>query len=165
MIINNKISIAQLIYNQSERNINVIPDELMNNIIESEGSLDFFRNKISEIIDSIGSDEKKYKIDHLNILLVGRKGVGKTTLIKYILDLDNNNINNNPSDFQEYTSQTIKYLKLIEVKGVGYDEGPDIICQKIKNYINNLSNSNSQNFNKVIHCIWYCLTDKRVLEE
>ena len=72
MIINNKISIAQLIYNQSERNINVIPDELMNNIIESEGSLDFFRNKISEIIDSIGSDEKKYKIDHLNILLVGK---------------------------------------------------------------------------------------------
>ena len=109
--------------------------------------------------------KKKYKIEHLNILLVGRKGVGKTTLIKYILDLDNNNINNNPSDFQEYTSQTIKYLKLIEVKGVGYDEGPDIICQKIKNYINNLSNSNGQNFNKVIHCIWYCLTDKRVLEE
>ena len=165
MIINNKESNAQLIYNQKSKNNNVIPDGLVDSIIESEEIPDFFINKISEIIDSIGSDEKKYKIEHLNILLVGRKGVGKTTLIKYILDLDNNNINNNPSDFQEYTSQTIKYLKLIEVKGVGYDEGPDIICQKIKNYINNLSNSNGQNFNKVIHCIWYCLTDKRVLEE
>ena len=40
-------------------------------------------------------------------------------------------------------------MKLIEVKGVGYDEGPDIICQKIKNYINNLSNSNGQKLTKL----------------
>ena len=59
MIINNKESNAQLIYNQKSKNNNVIPDGLVDSIIESEEIPDFFINKISEIIDSIGSDEKK----------------------------------------------------------------------------------------------------------
>jgi hypothetical protein len=54
MIINNKESNAKLIYNQKSKN-----NGLVDSIIESEEIPDFFINKISEIIDSIGSDEKK----------------------------------------------------------------------------------------------------------
>ena len=73
---------------------------------------------------------------------------------------------NNNTDFKTYSSNKIKYLKLIEVKGIGYDEDstPDKIKQKIEKYIGGLKNSNSQNYNNVINCIWYCISGPRFEE-
>ena len=75
-----------------------ISNELVYQIIENEGSYNFFKNKIIREIESITYDDEKYKIEHLTILLVGRKEVGKTTLINYILDLENNNENNDKNN-------------------------------------------------------------------
>ena len=138
-----------------------ISNELVHQIIENEGSYNFFKNKIIREIESITYDDEKYKIEHLTILLVGRKEVGKTTLINYILYLENNKENNdknnniNNNDFKEYTSSKIKYLKLIEAKGIGYDKdaSPEIIKEKIKAHIGKAINSNAQNYNNVINCI------------
>ena len=54
----------------------------------------FYKKKIINGILSIKNNDNIYQIKHLKILLVGRKGVGKTTLIKYMLNLDEKNINN-----------------------------------------------------------------------
>ena len=123
--------------------------EIIKRIILNEDSHNFIKNKILKKIDSIASDDEKFKIDNLTILVIGRKGIGKTLLIKYILELSDNHIINNNNIFQEFTSKRIKFLKLIEIKGIGYSKGATI--QNIKDYIDSLIKN--KNYNNVIHCI------------
>ena len=71
-------------------------------------SLFIYKNLIRNNINII----QLFNINCFNILLIGRKGVGKTTVTAYILDTSNNNANikkiiiNN--DFIEYTSEKVK---------------------------------------------------------
>ena len=69
-------------------------NNLINKVINNENSSIVYKKKIIDEIISIKNNDNIYQIDHLKILLIGRKGVGKTTLIKYMLNLDEKNINN-----------------------------------------------------------------------
>ena len=176
-----KSAITKIFYDKREKVENIILDnnklytfqninkEIVMKISRNEDSYNYFKNKIIREIESIANDNEKYKIDCLNILLVGRKGIGKTTLIKYILDSVTDNYrdtyNKSNDDFTPYTSKKIKYLKLIEVKGIGYDNdsSPETIKRKIKEYTNKI-NSNALNYNNVINCIWYCISGPRFEE-
>jgi len=106
-------------------------DELISNIIKSEESEKIFKRKIIDNIKSIKNNDNEFKIDYLTILLVGRKGIGKTTLINYMLELngeepDNQNKGNKAKDnFVTYKSNNVPYLKLVEFKGIGYDKDSD----------------------------------------
>ena len=160
----NKANIENIILNDNQfYYVQNISQEIIQRIPLNEDSHNFIKNKILKKIDSIANDDGKYKIDNLTILVIGRKGIGKTTLIKYILELSNNNIINNNDIFREFTSQKIKFLKLIEIKGIGYSQGATI--QNIKDYIDSLISSNNNNYNNVIHCIWYCISDTRFIKE
>ena len=107
-------------------------------------------------------------IEHLNIILVGPSGAGKSTLINEILKMDP------PIETgfgrpitmksEEYVSNNIKYLRLIDSRGIEkdpkygldtvYKDVQDIIGQKIK----------ENNPDKYIHCIWYCWKGTRLEE-
>lgn len=133
----NKGKIIDYISNNDKlSSISDIKEKIIHQIIINEGSFNFIEGKILKEIEEIAGNDEECKINNLNILLIGREGVGKTTLIKYILG-DNchyESIKNN--DFIIYTSQEINYLKIIEVKGIGYDIDctPDNIYSKINNY-------------------------------
>jgi ATPase subunit of ABC transporter with duplicated ATPase domains len=113
-----KLNIENKIYNE------------ISNIIKYENTEEIFKKKIIDEINMVKSDYTKFQIEHLTILLIGRKGVGKSTLIKYILKLnedddyyeDNNSQNTN---FKTYTSKAVTHLKLVEFKGIGLDTGSD----------------------------------------
>ena len=124
--------------NDKLSSISDIKDKIIHEIITNEKSLNFIQNKILKEIEIIEGDDEKCKINNLNILLVGRKGVGKTTLIKYILGSNCHYESIKDNDFIIYTSKEIKHIKIIEVKGVGYDKNstPDNIYLKINDYIN-----------------------------
>ena len=103
---------------------------LIQEIIEKEDSRNIYKNKIIDEIKNIRNDRNKNKIDHLTILLVGNKNVGKTTLIKYMLGLSDDEIENikngNENDyFVIYKSNRVSYLHLVEFKGIGYDQNND----------------------------------------
>ena len=141
-------------------------ENMISNIIDNERSKEIYKEKIINEIKRIKEDKNKYNIEHLTILLVGKKGVGKTTLINYMLKLDENYKGNiiDEEYFKIYTSNKVPYLKLIEFKGIGVDIGndPEIIGEGAYNCINNMINSNSRsNYNDIIHCIWYCTTGTR----
>jgi len=152
-----KLNIENKIYNEISK------------IIKYENTEEIFKKKIIDEINMIKEDEKKFQIEHLTILLIGRKGVGKSTLIKYILDLNEDDeyyLDTNSQDkiFTSYTSKTVTHLKLVEFKGIGLDIGsdPEFIGNEAVNCIKEEMNKNKEkNFNDFFHCIWYCISGTR----
>ena len=151
--------------------INITLDgNLVDTIIKNENSPNVYTKKIKDEILSIKNDDKSYQINYLKILLVGRKGVGKTTLIKYMLNLDENKINNNDSnkDFVVYENMEVPYLKLVEYRGIGLDNNsdPEIVGEEALNYIKEEIAKKNQNgdYNDFFHCIWYCISSTRFEE-
>ena len=155
----------------SKLKLGSIDTNLIENVIKNEKSQDKFRKKIANHIEDIISDKNKYNIEHLTILLVGRKNVGKTTLINYILNSENGeNIQiteDKDSNFKTYKNDNVPHLKLIEFRGISYDERSSVekIGEKSCDLINKLINKKeTNNYNDYIHCIWYCISNTRFEE-
>ena len=119
----NKSNVEKKLLNDKEfKYIPQIDINIINQIYMNEKIDDFCENKIIKEIETISNNDEKFEINHLTILMVGRQGIGKTTLIKYMLELSDdeiNKMNNVKEDFKPFTSKKVKYLKLIEVKGIG----------------------------------------------
>ncbi len=167
LFIENRINIEDILFKDRElSNIGLIKNSLISEIFENEKIDDFCKNKLIKEIKAISEDDEMFKIENLKILLVGRKGIGKTHLIKYMLEISDDDIydDGNKESFKIYTSNRVNYLKLIEVKGIGFDEDstPENIGKKIKEYINDKRN---QKFENVVHCIWYCFSGTRFENE
>ena len=164
----NKSNVEKKLLNDKEfKYIPQIDINIINQIYMNEKIDDFCENKIIKEIETISNNDEKFEINHLTILMVGRQGIGKTTLIKYMLELSDdeiNKMNNVKEDFKPFTSKKVKYLKLIEVKGIGFDDDrtPESIKESIRKYIDN---SENQNFDSVINCIRYCFSGTRFEKE
>ena len=139
-----------------------INDSLVESIFQAEFTTSMLKRKIKDKAQIYENDKEKHRINNLRILLVGRKKIGKTDLINYILELDpkENDNKNQRGDTQEFTSERVPFLNLIEYKGIGFNKDSNIekIGNSITNYISELKNNSHDKF---IHCIWYCITETR----
>lgn len=136
----------------------------LNYFIENDEIQEILKELIIEHIEKIKQNEEMYKIKNLSILIIGRKGVGKTTLIEYILNNNKYNSDNsskmNQQTFHVFESGKCPYLRLIEFKGIGFGQNnPQTIKKEAINYIK--SQEEDKNYNNIIHCIWYCISDTR----
>ena len=100
-------------------------------------------------------------IEHLNILLVGPTGVGKTTLINSLLKINLKTGIGKPQTekIESYTSEEISILRLFDSKGIEKEPtaGIDITFEEISNFI-----KSQKDPDYYIHCIWYCWTGTRL---
>ena len=134
-------------------------------IIDNDDSKNLLKEIIMENIEKINQNEQSCKIKHLSILVIGRKGVGKTTLINYILGQKNGNNNtkitgNNNNNFTIYENKNFSYLRLIEFKGIGFGKNdPETIKEEAIKYIK--KQEEFYDYNNIVHCIWYCVSDTR----
>ena len=136
---------------------------------KAKGLVTFMFNK-NQILEPINlylktlMKEAKNKIssvEHLNILLVGPAGSGKTTLINVLLKL------NLPTGFgcaitqktESHSSEEIPFLRLVDSKGIekAHGAGVDAVFREISQYI-----KNQKDPDKLVHCIWYCWTGTRL---
>ena len=143
---------------------------LKDKIIKNEETKEVMKKKIIDEINNIKNDVEKLKIEYLTILLVGRKGIGKTPLIKYIFELnqENNNIMQikTEENFTSYSKQNFP-LKIIEFKGIGYDinNSVETIAQQAFYCIQSQIKKNKRNnYNEFVHCIWYLINGVRMDE-
>jgi len=115
-------------------------------------------------------DKPKWKVNQLNILVLGIAGVGKTCLIKTLLGVDTN-----PFGFFDpitkgkpkyYTSEIVPFLKIADTQGIeissyyNQDEyGINEIEKDLTDFIKETDKSG--NPDKYVHCIWYCFNPNR----
>ena len=141
--------------------------DLVKNFMSLESAKKGYNYKIEECIKKIEKNENSYKIEYLTVMLVGKSGVGKSTLINNVLKLNQNNkAKTGTGQFQtikmdEYQSEAVKYLKLVDTRGIelNVQYGAEAVKKDAKEYIDRQIESN--NVNNFVHCIWYCITGNR----
>ena len=99
-------------------------------------------------------------------MLVGKSGVGKSTLINQFLKLKGKKAKTGAGNFQTiladvYTSKSVPFLRLVDTRGIELNEGfgAKEVRIQAENFISSqLRNGNMNNF---VHCFWYCITEAR----
>ena len=139
---------------------------MVKDIFSSDNIVNFINNNLKIKIEE--NEKNIKKTEHLNIILVGPSGVGKSTLINAILELGKET--ETVTKFGKPTTMEIKYhyspklpfIRLADSRGIekNQDSGVKKICQQIENFIQKKLETNDPD--KYIHCIWYCWTGTRL---
>lgn len=68
-------------------NILNIPENIISRLMELEKGYDIYEKRLKNEIKKIGENENEFNIKYLTIMLLGKSGVGKSTLINQFLKL------------------------------------------------------------------------------
>lgn len=161
-LFNDKLRRAKIPYNENNK--------LVKEFIEKEDGESAFQYKIEECIKKIEKNPKDYEIKYLTVMLVGKSGVGKSTLINEVLKLEGNKKAKTQTGpfvtvkYQEYSSDSLEFLKLIDTRGIELNEnyGAEEVKKEAIRFIAKRKETNDPN--KFVQCIWYCLTGTRFEE-
>ena len=123
------------------------------------------KNKLNKLLD-----EPDRKVNHLNILVLGISGVGKSCLIKIILGLGKNSKETPEDGFfnpqtegkpKYYNSKLFPFLKLADTQGIEISSktskkpyGISEVEKDVTEFI--VEQNESGNPDNYVHCIWYC---------
>ena len=142
--------------------INYDFNELTTKIIKYENENYIYSQKIKKELEKIENDVKEFEIKYLNIIVIGRCGVGKTSLINSILPIENQQSFSINDYLELYISETNPFLRFVKTKGIDLTKNIELenIIQYIEKYIkNNLKSRDPDNF---VQCIWFCIRGPRI---
>ena len=139
---------------------------LLGKILNLENIKKAKETKINDIYTNISENSKENK--KYKILLIGKSGVGKSTLINAIFgkELSETGLGEVCTKFeipQPFTDDNEPSLVLFDSRGIEVDEenAEEALVEKVKNFIE----TNKDNEEKRIDCIWYCFTGKRLEDD
>jgi GTPase SAR1 family protein len=139
---------------------------LLGKILNLENIKKAKETKINDIYTNISENSKENK--KYKILLIGKSGVGKSTLINAIFgkELSETGLGEVYTKFeipQPFTDDNEPSLVLFDSRGIEVDEenAEEALVEKVKNFIE----TNKDNEEKRIDCIWYCFTGKRLEDD
>ena len=140
-------------------------------IIEYENGKLFLTNKIRKKILEIEKNVENFSVKHITILLVGKSGVGKSTLCNNLLRLPENkkaltDIGKPVTQKSNiYSDPNVNFLKVIDTAGIEI-HGENKIENVIKVCKETIDKQvNSLDKNDMVSCIFYCFTGSRIEDE
>ena len=143
---------------ESKISFKEINKELIVKMAEEEQFALNIKNVLENKINSIEQKEISGAINHFNVLLIGRSGVGKSTLLNKVLQeklAETKDFDNCTQDFKSYESQKVNGLRLWDSRGSEEEYNINKVFQDVKKLIELLINE--KNPDKYIHSIWYCI--------
>ena len=146
----------------SSQRMSISPN-LASKVIDSENGYQVYHQKIDNLISILTQGKKHFQIKYLTVMVLGKSGVGKTSLINKILNI------NAPTgegkfvtkETTPYISNAMPFLRLVDTRGIEIaqqfgiqkmeEEAVKFIDEQLK----------TGNYNNYVHCIWYCVSGKR----
>ncbi len=164
---NKSKAIEELRNKIKEKNIEYDFNEFVSQVINIEGANEIYMNKIYEEINEISQNKKLFEINYFTVMLIGKSGVGKSTLINSLLQLTEERKaktgvgNFQTVDIKEYQNENVPFLRLVDTRGIEINKnfGVNQIQAEAEDYIKKQYNSN--NINNFVQCIWYCISGNR----
>ena len=156
---------------QNEINSKYESDKIeLSNFIErvnkSENTENIFNIRINNILDKLSYKMSKLEVNHLNILLVGPSGVGKSFLINTILKLDGKKKADTKASkpttksFNIYESNKVPKIRLIDSRGIEKGKyNVESFIKEITKFVEEQELKGNPDY--FVHCIWYCVTGTR----
>ena len=145
------------------KNINLSKDieDLFSELFESEGVKKIFLNIILEKIKDFKYDKK---INSYNIQIIGKTGVGKSTLINTLLRTEVAETSFGKVGTYEtkgYTCKRFPFIKFIDTRGTELSDNNNIdkVEENTLNYIEKKLSEFDPN--ETIHCLFYCINSNR----
>jgi energy-coupling factor transporter ATP-binding protein EcfA2 len=135
---------------------------IISDIISGQIFEEIYLYKLNNIANEIKGDLTFCKIKYLTIIVIGRTGAGKSTLINSVLKVEKAETGTGNIVTKEnklYSSDSIPFLRLIDTRGIELKSefGPEKIFDNSINVINN--SEKKKDFNDFVNCIWYCVSD------
>lgn len=90
-------------------NILKIPENIISRLIELEKGYDIYEKRLKNEIKKIGENEDEFNIKYLTIMLLGKSGVGKSTLINPFLKLKEKKAKQAQENIKRYL---LKYIQV-----------------------------------------------------
>jgi len=142
---------------------------LISKIINSQDTLKIYKEKIKKEFKKIEENAESFKIEYLSIIVIGKSGVGKSTLINCMLKekLSEEGIGDRiTTENTLYYNKKIPFLRLIDTEGIelNAEYTPKKIFEDTLKYIRGEKSKENQDYNNYIYCIWYCVKDN-VIED
>ena len=111
-------------------------------IISIENGDNLFNSRIEQSFEKLSEKMSKFEIKHLNILLVGPSGVGKSFLINTILKLlkdkkaETRASKQTTKSFNLYESEKIPNIRLIDSRGIEKGNyNAEVLVKEITKYV------------------------------
>lgn len=134
------------------------------NILDFDSMYFSIKKKLEDNLLKICENIKK--IEHFNIVLLGREGVGKSTLLNSVLKLNGEHMAKTGEggsvtlEIKRYSNLDPKmdFLRLYDTQGIGIKEENSIekVFSDISKLINKQIFKDNPNPDDLIHCLWFC---------
>ena len=140
---------------------------ITDNLIEIENGYDIYEKKIKNKIEEICESKDEFSIKCLTIMILGKSGVGKSTLINQFLKLKRGQrAQTGIGEFQTidtkvYKNKTVPFIRLVDTRGIELNQGygaSDVKTEAEKYIKEKLQLGDMNDF---VHCFWYCITGTR----
>ena len=166
-----KNNFEEILLDNFTKNVSInVQTKIFDEVIKKEKGYDVYKKRLKNEIDKICENENEFNIKYLTVMLLGKSGVGKSTLINQFLRLaGKNKAQTGVGNFQNtvtkvHQSDKVPFFRLVDTRGI--ELNVDFGAKEVKNEAEKFINDQLQtkDMNNFVHCFWYCITGTRFEE-
>ena len=172
-------------YNNTTSKNNYFNKSEIEQIIINEKTESNYKTQLEDSLCEFAENQNSIKIENISVIVIGKTGVGKSTLINCMLKLEGKDSAKEgtgdvvTTETKTYTSKIFKFLNLTDTRGYELEgikekkfnpeqlkdeiinniqvKKENSFFSKIFDYLFGKNKEQNNKFNDYYHCIWFCV--------